>query len=1102
MKFQEWKQRQHFVVTIGCKRERTLGRRAVSHWGPLLFALLAFAFLAARAQAAPLEERLPAPVGQAAAGSAAITETVAITATVAITETSQPTEPVRLAPSRALTIAIDREVTATTGISLAMPISATRTATGTVATDKVAANSVISDTETTASTDDIAADAHTDAAHTDADQMEARLNAIYATESDFYDEFRRDDGTWLGSEQQGITTTHVARARHLTVAPNRSTIDLHADLLTAAPANYLAEVDTEHFAGDDESQHGLIFRYQDAENYYYFGLWRNAYSLWILEEASWSRLIDWTENDLIDAGGKNRLGVLVQGDFITLLVNETVVDQLVDERFTSGGVGLYVESEGGTSVTVAFDNFDLWLVEATTATATADETESSAAATTAADEAERAALEAAITALRQTESTYYDGFRRDTGAWHTPSNDERTVAYTDRTLRFELDRSNLLTFSAYTPAEEFTANDYYVEVLGSHLDGDRDGNYGLLFRYVDNENFYFFDIANGGYGLRKFEGGEWTTLVPLTVDDRLDGAPGAVHRLGVWVAGSEIALLLDGAVVATYADATFPSGGVGLGAGTFDAEHYQVAFDDLEIWQLTADSISAVATDEPLTDEADASEADAREAVETEAVETEASETEANATEAASFVTYEDETFAFAHPAGWRPATEAGVVTVSSAELDVTILIVGLYSAEALDANAVDRLHEQWITLLEIEDVQWSDSVAWGNAGRRMSGSNAAEIFSVASSWINSPVGAAHYIYTFGVAKENAATALPLIEQVLASFTIKGSAEPALATAATVEMSAWQEPELGAFSLDVPVDWEVTGGIYPASDLDQRRWVVAIAPDDAIFATIGDNRVTPFIEPNAALTAQGYVEGDTISIADSEVTVWPYRPGEEFLLDYVTYIMELEDCDIETEPLPELTTAVATYVRHNAIDTLGIQQDAGALAYACGSGADQYVGYLLALTTLHDIEGTLLWEATVLVGYDTLPTDVENAAAALQQMVTSYRVDANWLREQFGYTRSEATAQMEIAADIYQLVADALPVAAAASPVDTDAMEVFLTIDHPTTGTEQQLLLDRFFGWIDRAGNLLGTTTDAHPTDVDFAEITVDQILRGSDHSE
>lgn len=163
---------------------------------------------------------------------------------------------------------------------------------------------------------------------------------------------------------------------------------------------------------------------------------------------------------------------------------------------------------------------------------------------------------------------------------------------------------------------------------------------------------------------------------------------------------------------------------------------------------------------------------------------------------------------------------------------------------------------------------------------------------------------------------------------------------------------------------------------------------------------------------------------------------------------------------------------------------------AGLLTYACGTGDEAYVGLLVAVTSLYEAQGTELWQATALYGYEALPEEYLVAVATLQQLILTYATDAAWLQDALGYSARDVARLTTHAAALAQLLVDELALSVEESPIDTAAMDEFVTVDHPATGEAVVIFLDSTLGWLDSEENLLGTTTSALLDAVDFAEVT------------
>lgn len=923
----------------------------------------------------------------------------------------------------------------------------------------------------------------------DEDATPAQLDDIRAVESDFYDEFRRDDGTWLGDPRAEVVVDYQNRMRTITVGPDTMTWDLHIELLELAPTDYLVEVDTAFQDGDVTAEYGIVFRYVDQENFYVFGIIDDVYSLWLQADGEWQPLIEQVASDAIDPGGENRLGVLAQGASLTLVINDVAVDSVRDDISSGGGVGLFIETPEQDGAEVAFDNFDLWLVDAPV------EPESDAAIAQEADAEEEPAsatgpdadvIDANVAALRSDESDYFEGFRRDEGNWSVGSDADSTIAIEGRMLVIEVDAPGVLILSNYTPEPELASPDYYVEVTAEQVDGGSDGSHGLVFRVQDNRNFYFFDLYQGAFGLRKLQDGEWMTVIDLT---EYDGEP---ERLGVWAAGPAIALLIDQRVVATVWDDTYLTGGIGLAAGTFDAETYTAAFDDLELWAIPEEMLTEQMSETPVrTDAEDAGDADAEGDVDA-AIE---EDTDADTTGMQDDVAG---TFTIDAPPGWDVMMENGILTARSTENRALLLIMALYAEQPLTADIVDQIQALWIETLPMEGVEWSEPVDWGASGRRATGISDDQYIVNGNTWTNSEQGSALFMYTAGAPDaETLATLAPDLEQLITSARLLIPQMPVAPT--DVAFVPWEEAEQNAFSILAPDGWDISGGVFNASEIDRRPWLTAMSPDEEIYIEIGEQTLSTFIVPNEILEGQGYAQGDSFSIDGTEFVVWPYLPGEEFLSVYADLVLGLEGCTLEARALPELTEAVRSYVLEQGTDYYGTQQDAGELIYTCGSGEDAVTGYLAAVTAFTSFPDADFWEVISLIGVESTSDRVDEARAILARMAGTFSLSDSWINELDVISAEEAAQISEYAGGIARLVGSAVGPLTAAEPaseatIDTDAMELGFRIGETDAADAIVLFNDPQFTWLDAQGNILGTDVRATSDDVDIDALVNSEI--------
>jgi hypothetical protein len=262
--------------------------------------------------------------------------------------------------------------------------------------------------------------------------------------------------------------------------------------------------------------------------------------------------------------------VLAEGAQITLLINDVAVAQVEDDAFSAGQLGVAASTFDEGGLEVAFDNLDVWIL-------------STAVAPIATVEAPDAAVVAQrLDEIRSADPTFSDEFRRDSGVWADPGYDGVTFSYQRSTYHVAIDTPNIIPGST----GDITVGDFLLEVEAAQIAGPN-GQYGVFFRQVDENNFYLFAVTPfQTYSLWKLVDDEWTALIDWTQAEAILAEEGDVNRIGVLAEGAQITLLINDAAVAQVEDDTFAEGNVALAAGTFEEGGVEVEFDNLDIWTV------------------------------------------------------------------------------------------------------------------------------------------------------------------------------------------------------------------------------------------------------------------------------------------------------------------------------------------------------------------------------------------------------------------------------------------------------------------------------------------------------------------------------------
>jgi hypothetical protein len=129
--------------------------------------------------------------------------------------------------------------------------------------------------------------------------------------------------------------------------------------------------------------------------------------------------------------------------------------------------------------------------------------------------------------------------------------------------------------------------DVVIEVDATAADGADNNALGLICRYQDPDNFYFFLISADGFaGIGRRLGGQeqmFNDAAMLPSEAILLGR--STNHLRAECSGTRLTLSINGLPVRQASDAAFTQGDVGLIAGTYDLPGTRVAFDNFAVRQ-------------------------------------------------------------------------------------------------------------------------------------------------------------------------------------------------------------------------------------------------------------------------------------------------------------------------------------------------------------------------------------------------------------------------------------------------------------------------------------------------------------------------------------
>jgi len=210
----------------------------------------------------------------------------------------------------------------------------------------------------------------------------------------------------------------------------------------------------------------------------------------------------------------------------------------------------------------------------------------------------------AVTILRTTPKPeqnltlkYDEDFSDSFSGWDDAFGKDFTKQYGNNRYHIEITTNNLVVWGLANRV----AADFEVEVEATQEDGLSTNTYGLIFRYVNHDNYYRFDLSGDGFFLlSKFENGVWSTLADWAKSDAIHQGSGTINVLKVSASGPNLTVFANGEELAQVTDEAFSEGNFGFFASTFEGPHIWVSFDALKLWAPPDQEIALIPTVTPV----------------------------------------------------------------------------------------------------------------------------------------------------------------------------------------------------------------------------------------------------------------------------------------------------------------------------------------------------------------------------------------------------------------------------------------------------------------------------------------------------------------------
>jgi TolB protein len=126
--------------------------------------------------------------------------------------------------------------------------------------------------------------------------------------------------------------------------------------------NFRLQVDATQESGPNNNGYGVLFRFQDRDNYYRFDIsGEGFYLLSKFYQGEWTTLVPWTASPAISVGqSTNVLAVEAIGPRIRIFANDTLLAEATDDTLTHGNFGFFANTFTESNLVVSFDDIKVW----------------------------------------------------------------------------------------------------------------------------------------------------------------------------------------------------------------------------------------------------------------------------------------------------------------------------------------------------------------------------------------------------------------------------------------------------------------------------------------------------------------------------------------------------------------------------------------------------------------------------------------------------------------------------------------------------------------------------------------------------------------------
>jgi hypothetical protein len=211
-----------------------------------------------------------------------------------------------------------------------------------------------------------------------------------------------------------------------------------------------------------------------------------------------------------------------------------------------------------------------------------------------------------------------------------------------------------------------------------------------------------------------------------------------------------------------------------------------------------------------------------------------------------------------------------------------------------------------------------------------------------------------------------------------------------------IQFISWQEPAERSFTIEVPEDWQIMGGVNWVGPTNAEPYVRAQSPDGIAQVFVGDPEIVPRQVPNAFSWMQtGAAEGQMFRTPSGDpALMYRFLTGAQYAHQHMLWRLCQQPQWVNAVDLPELSQSMTATIEPEARRWgANATASAGEVNFRCGNQQ----GRVTAVTVLGSSSMVQVWSVLRVAAFLCAdPLRSMEARYVMEHMAGSFKLDATW----------------------------------------------------------------------------------------------------------